>query len=79
MSDTTRWTTPGWGPDSARWPFGPMTPKMQRRDRPPRHMKAPGRFCKNGRNSRVNLLAKNDALRDAEARELDRCRAPDGP
>lgn len=48
-----------------------MTEKFQHKDRPPQHMKAPGRFNKNGRNSRHNLLAKIDNLRATEALSPD--------
>ena len=67
MSDTRRDVIPGWNPTHPRWSFGPMTEKFQHKDRPPMHLKAPGRFCKNGRNSRHNLLAKIDNLRATEA------------
>lgn len=68
MSNTRRYVTPGWGPGHHRWIFGPMTEKFQHRDRPPMHLKSPGRFCKMGRKSRYKLRAEIENLRDSEAR-----------
>lgn len=76
MSDTRRDIQPNWGPGNSRWETtmvvighgdDPRTDKYRHRDRPPAHMKSPGRFTKGCRNCRLNLAAKNDALRLHEA------------
>lgn len=68
MSDTRRWVQPNWGPEHPKWLFGHMSPKFLHKDRKPFHMKSPGRFTNHCRNSRFNLLRKNEKLQEKEAK-----------
>lgn len=62
MSDTRRWTQPGW---DAPWC---ESKKHQQRDRAPVH-KSQNRFCNMVKNSYVNLKEKIYDLMDKEYRD----------
>lgn len=72
MSDTRRWTKPGWNPSNPQWCFYPgMTEKFQERDHRGISSAKNHRFVKGLRNSQHNLEQKNDELRLEESLSSD--------